>query len=176
MPVILAALLVIVGVLLASVILIPISLIQRYRMGTMRQRVRPWLVTINVMGISLSIVVFLASAALTNIWIPQAFVYAAAGVGLGLALGVVGLALTRWERLPDALFYTPNRWLVLAITVAVAGRIVYGFWRSWQQWEAIGGGTAWIAASGVAGSLGAGALILGYYWAYWVGVRRRAAR
>jgi hypothetical protein len=35
------------------------------------------------------------------------------------------------------------------------------------------GGVEWVASSGVAGSLGAGALILGYYWMYWYGVRRR---
>lgn len=176
MPVILAALLVIVGVVFASVVLIPITLIQRYRTGTMRRRARVWLVTVNVVGISLSIVVFLISAALTNIWIPSAFAYAAGGVLSGLALGVVGLAVTRWERFPGVLFYTPNRWLVLAITLAVAGRIVYGFWRMWEQWQALGGDVAWAASSGVAGSLGAGALILGYYFAYWLGVRRLALR
>jgi hypothetical protein len=173
-PVILAALLVIVGVLFASVVLIPITLIQRYRAGTMRRRARVWLVTVNVIGISLSIVIFLLSAALTNIWIPQAFAYAVLGVIAGLALGVIGLLLTRWERFPGALFYTPNRWLVLAITVAVAARIAYGFWRTYQAWQSIGGDVAWAASSGVAGSLGAGALILGYYWTYWFGVRRRA--
>jgi hypothetical protein len=175
-PVVLAALLVIIGVLFASVVLIPITLVQRYRAGTMRRRARAWLVTVNVIGLGLSIAIFLTSAALTNIWIPQAFVYAAAGVAIGLGLGVLGLALTRWERFPDALFYTPNRWLVLAITLAVAGRIVYGFWRMWQQWEAFGGETSWVAASGVAGSLAAGATIMGYYFAYWIGVRRRAVR
>jgi hypothetical protein len=173
-PVILAALLVIVGVLFASVVLIPITLIQRYRAGTMRRRARVWLVTVNVIGISLSIVIFLLSAALTNIWIPQAFAYAVLGVIAGLALGVIGLLLTRWERFPGALFYTPNRWLVLAITVAVAARIAYGFWRTYQAWQSIGGDVAWAASSGVAGSLGAGALILGYCWTYWFGVRRRA--
>ena len=176
MPVILAALLVIVGVVFASVVLIPITLVQRYRTGTMRRRARVWLVTVNVVGISLSIVVFLVSAGLTNIWIPQAFTYALGGVLVGLVLGVVGLALTRWERFPGALFYTPNRWLVLALTLAVAGRIMYGFWRMWEQWQVLGGEFAWAASSGVAGSLGAGALILGYYFAYWFGVRRRALR
>jgi hypothetical protein len=175
-PVILAALLVIILVLLASVVLIPITIIQRYRVGTMRRRAQPWLITLNVIGISLSIVIFLASAALTNIWIPQAFVYAAAGVAVGVILGLVGLGLTRWEYTAGALHYTPNRWLVLAITLAVAGRIGYGFWRSWQQWQAFGGEGDWIVATGLAGSLAAGATVLGYYFAYWLGVRRRAAR
>ena len=173
MPIVLAALLVIVFVLFASVVLIPITLIQRYRTGTMRRRARVWLVTINAVGISLSIPLFLLSAALTNIWIPDAFSYALGGVAAGVVLGFVGLALTRWERFPDALFYTPNKWLVLAITLAVAARIAYGFWRTYHAWQSIGGDVAWAASSGVAGSLAAGALVLGYYLTYWWGVRLR---
>ena len=176
MPVILAALLVIVFVLFASVVLIPITLIQRYRTGTMRRQARVWLVSINIVGITLSTIIFLVSAALTNIWIPNALAYSAAGVVAGLVLGVIGLALTRWEHVRGALFYTPNRWLVLTITLAVAGRIAYGFWRSWQQWQAIGGEGSWLVAAGLENSLAAGALILGYYWMYWFGVRRKAVR
>jgi hypothetical protein len=172
-PIILAAILVIIVVLFASVVLIPIGLIQRYRAGTMRRRARGWLVTLNVIGISLSTVIFLVSAALTNIWLPQALLYAGTGVLVGVALGVVGLALTRWERYPGALFYTPNRWLVLTITLAVAARIAYGFWRAWQQWHTSGDAGGWIVTTGLEGSLAAGATVLGYYLAYWHGVGRR---
>ena len=174
MPVILAALLLIVLVLFATVVLIPITLIQRYRVGTSRRRAQGWLLTLNVVGISLSIAFFLVSSALTTIWIPQAFTYTCGGLAAGVVLGVLGLALTRWERSPGALYYTPNRWLVLAITLAVAARIAYGLWRTYHAWESLGGDVAWVASSGVAGSLGAGALILGYYAVYWLGVRRRA--
>lgn len=69
--------------------------------------------------------------------------------------------------------YTPNRWLVLAITVTVTGRILYGFWRSYQAWQSGLSGSSWFVAAGVAGSLAAGALVLGYYLVYWSGVRRR---
>jgi hypothetical protein len=100
MPVILAALLVIILVLFALVVLIPISIVQRYRTGTMRRRAQGWLVTINLAGIAVSITLFLISAALTSIWIPQSFTYAAAGVGVGLGIGVIGLLLTRWEYFP----------------------------------------------------------------------------
>jgi hypothetical protein len=172
-PVILAALLVIVLVLFASVVLVPVTLIQRYRTGTMRRRAIPWLITVNIAGLSLSAIVFLISAALTNIWIPQAFGYAAAGFGAGLVLGVVGLAATRWEPTGGGLYYTPNRWLVLAITLGVSARIGYGLWRSWRAWESVAGDVVWAASTGVAGSLGAGGVILGYYLAYWIGVRRR---
>jgi hypothetical protein len=175
-PVILAALLVILLAILASVVLIPITLVMRYRAGTARRRVRGWLATINAAGLAVSTAFFLTAAALTNIWVPDAFVYASAGLVGGAIIGVVGLGLTRWEAMPGAVFYTPNRWLVLAITLAVTGRLAYGFWRGWNAWQSLAGDTSWAAAAGVAGSLAAGAVILGYYFVYWLGVRRRAPR
>jgi hypothetical protein len=171
-PVILAALLIIGFVLLASVVLIPVTLIQRYRVGTMRRRARRWVVTLNVIGIGISLSLFLVSAALTNIWIGSAFIYAATGSVAGLVAGLLGLALTRWERTPGALFYTPNRWLVLAITIAVSGRILYGLWRTYHAWQVMGTAEWWAAPPGIAGTLGAGALVLGYYFTYWLGVLR----
>jgi hypothetical protein len=175
-PVILAALLLILLAILASVVLIPITLVMRYRAGTARRRVRRWLATVNAAGLTVSTALFLTAAALTNIWVPQAFVYASAGLAGGALVGLAGLALTRWEVTPGAVFYTPNRWLVLAITLAVSGRLAYGFWRGWNAWLSLAGDTSWAAAAGVAGSLAAGAVILGYYFVYWLGVRARAPR
>jgi hypothetical protein len=175
-PVILAALLLILLAILAAVVLIPITLVMRYRAGTARRRVRRWLATVNAAGLAVSTTLFLTAAAFTNIWVPQALVYASAGLAGGALVGLAGLALTRWEVAPGALFYTPNRWLVLAITLAVSGRLAYGFWRGWNAWQSLAGDTSWAAAAGVAGSLAAGAVILGYYFVYWLGVRARASR
>ena len=77
---------------------------------------------------------------------------------------------------PASLHYTPNRWLVLAITLVVSSRLVYGMWRSWHAWHARADDTSWIVASGAGGSLAAGAVVLGYYLAYWLGVRVRIER
>jgi hypothetical protein len=153
--------------------LMPLILVQRYRFGVARQRARGWIVTINVVGLSLSALLFLGTAAITNIWVPQAFAYAVAGFATGLALGLLGLALTRWEPTAEALHFTPYRWLVLAIMLVVSTRILYGFWRAWRAWGVAPDDTTWLAAAGVAGSLAAGAVVLGYYLVYWVGVRRR---
>ena len=163
-------------VILAAIVLVPVSLVQRYRVGTARRQARGWFVTLNFVGVLLSVVIFLTGAAVTNVWVPDAFTYTLAGLGGGCALGLIGLLLTRWEVTPRSLYYTPNRWLVLAITLVVTARIAYGFWRTWQAWRAAAGDTSWIAASGVAGSLAAGAVVLGYYLAYWFGVRRRLNR
>lgn len=37
-------------------------------------------------------------------------------------------------------------------------------------------GESWFVAAGVAGSMAAGAVVLGYYLVYWIGVRRRYRR
>ena len=162
MPILAAALLVVV-VLLVGILLLPISLIQRYRVGTRRQQARGWIIGLNVV----------AGSAITNIWIPNAFRYSALGLAAGLALGIVGLALTRWEPSPRALHFTPNRFLVLAITLTILGRIGYSFWRAWQTWGNALDRKEWLVTWGVAEALGAGGVVLGYYFAYWLGVRRR---
>jgi anaerobic C4-dicarboxylate transporter len=159
--------------LAALLALIPISLVQRYRMVTSRQRARGWLATINIVGLSISAMMFLTGAAISNAWIPRAFTYAVGGLGSGCVLGIAGLALTRWERGPDSLHYTPNRWLVLAVMLLVTGRIFYGFFRAWHAWQTGVADVNWLGVSSLAGSMAAGALVLGYYLVYWIGVRRR---
>ena len=78
-------------VVLAFVALIPIALVQRYRMGTARQRAKGWLAAINIVGFALSAAMFLVTAAFTSIWVPGALTYTAAGLATGFVLGVAGL-------------------------------------------------------------------------------------
>ena len=162
--------------LLAMVVLMPLTLVQRYRVGTTRRMARGWLATLNAVGFVVSALILLVSAAFTNIWLPHAFVYTLAGLGVGCLLGGIGVVISRWEVTPASLHYTPNRWLVLALTLVISSRLVYGIWRSWQAWQTRVDDTSWIAASGAAGSLAAGAVVLGYYLAYWLGVRWRISR
>jgi hypothetical protein len=163
-------------IVLAVVALVPFSIVQRYRMGTSRQRARGWLTTINLAGIALSAILFLAGAAVTTVWVPHAFTYTAAGLVVGCVLGFIGLWLTRWEPAPGSLHYTPNRWLVLGVTLVVTARLIYGFWRGLHTWRAGVEGASWFGAAGIPGSMAAGAVVLGYYLAYWIGVRRRFKR
>ncbi len=158
---------------LAFVVLLPLSLVQRYRVGTSRRVARRWVAALNLVMVAISIAMLLAAAALMAIWVPRAFASAIMGLGAGGALGIIGLRATRWEATPRGLHYTPSRWFVLAITLVVAARLSVGLWRSWQAWRAGTDATSWLATAGVAGSLAAGALVLGYYAVYWFGVRRR---
>ena len=163
-------------VIVALVALIPFTIVQRYRVGTSRQRARGWLATINLVGLVLSVIFFLVGAAVTSYWDPRALSYSLMGLAGGLLLGVIGLLLTRWEPMRGELHYTPNKLLVLVLTLVITARLAYGFWRSVQAWRLADGDVSWLASAGVAGSLSAGAVVLGYYLAYWFGVRRRYRR
>jgi hypothetical protein len=160
-------------IVLAVIALIPFSLIQRFRMGTMRRRAVRWVIALNAAGTLISVLLFVAGAAITTNWVAGTLTYTAAGLAAGAAAGAIGLALTRWEIAGGRLYYTPNRWLVLAITLVVTARLFYGFYRSYEAWQAAIDRMAWVAASGVATSMSAGAIVLGYYLVYWFGVRLR---
>jgi hypothetical protein len=112
----------------------------------------------------------LVTAALSSVWIPGSFTYTSSGLALGCALGLVGLRLTRWESTPNTLHYTPNRWLVFSITFAVGLRLCFGVVRAWRLWHARHEVGSWFAEAGLAGSMAAGAVVLGYYLMYWAGV------
>ena len=173
MPIIAVALLFVVLVLV-GIALLPVSLVMRYRVGTARRPARGWFIGLNLIAILISTGIFLLGAVVTTAWVPDTFAYTLIGFAVGCLLGVLGLVLTRWESDLRSLYFTPNRRLVLLITLLMTVRVVYGFWRSWHAWSA--GLRAWGAAFGVASSMGAGAIVLGYYLTYWLGVRRRFIR
>jgi hypothetical protein len=172
-------------IVLLVIVLIPVGIVQRYRVGTKRQKARGWVAALNLFGLTTSTALFLTAAAVTSMWVPDVLTYTAAGLAGGALLGMLGLVLTKWERDTagppgragsDALHYTPNRPLVLAITVVVSARILYGMWRSWESWRAGLSGESWFIAAGLAGAMAAGAVVLGYYLTYWLGVRSRLRR
>src|ERR1041385_9227840 len=92
--------------------LMPLILIQRFRLGAARRRARPGMANLHPMLMTFSAISFLVSAAVTAVWAPNAFAGAAAGLAAGVCLGVTGLLLTRWEATPATLHYTPNRWQI----------------------------------------------------------------
>jgi hypothetical protein len=176
MPLLLLVPLLLVALLALILLAVPLSLVQRYRVGTARRPARGWVSFLNLLAITMSIALFVCGAALTNVWVPDALRYTMIGLGAGGLLGIVGLWSSKWERTGAGLFYTPNRWLVLGVTFVVTARILYGFWRSWAAWRSGLHGGSWMVASGVAGSLGAGGIVLGYYFVYWLGVRHQLRR
>jgi hypothetical protein len=98
-------------------------------------------------------------------------------MSVGAILGLLGLALTRWESRPEGLFYTPSRWLAFLIVFAITARVVYGWWRATHPRSGVSGDQHWfITASGTELSLAVAAGLIGYYLVYSIGVRVKIAR
>jgi hypothetical protein len=98
-------------------------------------------------------------------------------MAFGGALGLLGLALTRWESQPEGLFYTPSRWLALVVTCAIAARIIYGWWHAMHSSGSASSDQHWlITTSGTQLSLAVAGGLVGYYLVYSIGVRLRIAR
>ena len=159
--------------IVAFIISIPFLLVLRYRLGVARRPARRWIATMNVLSLLASAALFIWVAAMTNFWVPNAFRYSLIGFITGVLLGLLGLRLTRWETTSRALYYTPSRALVLLITLAVSARLLYGLWRIWHAWRTTGADDSWLASAGIPGSMAVGALVIGYYFTYFAGVRLR---
>jgi len=161
---------------IAMIALTPFLLLQRYRVGSSRRIARPWVATLAVVSMIFSAVFFLAGSALTSLWVPRALSYASAGIAIGVVGGLAGLVVTRWEATPRTLHFTPNRWFVLVITLLVTARVLFGLYRMAIAADAGLTGHALVGAFGIAESLGAGGVVIGYYLAYNLGVRWRIRR
>ena len=161
--------------LLLAFAFIPLLFLIRFRLGGARRRAKRWVATANLAVLAFSTVLLLTSAAIVNVWIPDALKAAGIGFASGAVLSLFGLALTRWEKTPQALFYKPNPWFALLIPMALTLRIMYWLWRSWHMWGASADTRSWFAASGTAGSLGVGAAVAGYYFGYAIGVWNRVS-
>jgi len=171
-PLIILALLVFVLLALAGVVLL--SLAVRYRAGTARRQARRWVASLNVWVTSFSALFFLSFTLLLSFWVGSAFRFALIGMAFGGILGLVGLAMTRWESQPEGAFYTPSRWLALLVTLAIATRFVYGWWRATHSGSPPSGDQHWlIAASGTQLSVAVAAGLIAYYLVYSIGVRLR---
>jgi len=172
-PIILFALLLFIVLAFGGVILLSLAL--RYRAGTARRQGRRWVATMNVWATSFSAALFLCFSFLVSFWLGPTLRFALIGMAVGALLGLLGLILTRWESHPEGLFYTPSRWLALLLILAIAARLIYGWWHAAHV-----GSTAaqhWLTSvSGAQLSIGVAAALIGYYLIYAIGVRIRITR
>ena len=162
--------------LLLPLVLLPISVVQRYRIGTARRPARAWVASLNIGGFLISAGVVVITATVTALWVPSALSATSGALLLGALLGIVGLSLSHWETHAGHLYFTPNRWLVGALTLLVVARLAYGAWRMWDAWLAWGGQSGWLSSAAASGSLAAAALLIGYGLGFWSAVRWRIAR
>jgi hypothetical protein len=172
-PIILFALLLFVLLALAGVILLSLAL--RYRAGTARRQGRRWAATMNVWVTTFSAALFLCFTFLISFWLGPTLRFALTGMAVGGLLGLLGLVLTRWESHPEGFFYTPSRWLILLIMLAIAARLVYGWWHGLHRGAP--DNQYWLtSASGTQLSIAVAAGLIGYYLVYAIGVRIRITR
>jgi hypothetical protein len=172
-PIILFALLLFVILAFGGVVLLSLAL--RYRAGTARRQGRGWVATMNVWVTSFSAALFLCFTFLISFWLGPTLRFALTGMAIGAVLGLLGLVLTQWESQPDGLFYTPSRWLALLVMLAIAARLVYGWWHAMHRNAP--GDQHWLwSASGTQLSVAVAAGLIGYYLVYAIGVRIRIAR
>jgi hypothetical protein len=172
-PIILFALLLFVLLALAGVILLSLAL--RYRAGTARRQCRRWAATMNVWVTTFSAALFLCFTFLISFWLGPTLRFALTGMAVGGLLGLLGLVLTRWESHPEGFFYTPSRWLILLIMLAIAARLVYGWWHGLHRGAP--DNQYWLtSASGTQLSVAVAAGLIGYYLVYAIGVRIRITR
>ena len=162
--------------LLLPIVVLPLSVVQRYRMGTARRPARVWIANLNIGGFFIAAGVVVITATLTALWVPSALSATSAALFGGALLGVVGLSLSAWDTHGGQLYFTPNRWLVGALTLLVVARLAYGAWRFWQAWLEWGGQAGWLQSTAASGSLAAGALLIGYGLGFWSAVRWRIAK
>jgi len=126
---------------------------------------RPW---VNVVLFPLLIAILAFGSHLH----PPAQASLAGGVALGVALGVIGLRLTRFEVSAEGLYYTPSAHIGVALSVLLVARIA---------WRFVTTGFPPSAAAPAAPALTPLTLALlgtlaGYYFAYAVGLLRWAAK
>jgi hypothetical protein len=172
-PIILFALLLFVLLAFAGVVLLSLAL--RYRAGTARRQGRRWIATVNVWATSFSAALFLCFTFLISFWLGPTLQFALTGMAVGALLGLLGLILTRWESHPEGFFYTPSRWLALLIMLAIAARLIYGWWHTMHRSAPSDPHWPW-SASGTQLSVAVAAGLIGYYLVYAIGVRIRIAR
>lgn len=156
----------------AWLVLLPWSLWQRFRYGKARRLARSWVVRLNAWLLLVSVIVFVAVSALTTVWFPHNLAQAAFGLLGGALLGLLGLALSRFEWRPEGLFYTPNAWIALGLTLLVASRLLLSLVQMGRQ------GVAWwngalVDASWHDGLVALAGVLLGHALVYAWGLRRR---
>ena len=142
------------------------SRIRRMVVRQQLSKVRPWITVC-------AFPVLLALLAASSIAQPLSLEALLGGTAVGVGLGIYGIRLTRFEKTPEGLYYTPSAHLGIALSVLLIGRLGY---RAMQMYSFSDAGyTPPPPGAGIANSpvtlLIFGALA-GYYVSYAVGLLR----
>jgi hypothetical protein len=93
------------------------------------------------------------------------------GAACGIALGVLGLRLTKFEQTTEGLFYTPSAHLGIALSLLLFGRVAYRMYQTYALADqASAGGMNAVTNSPL--TLVIFAMLAGYYATYAIGLIR----
>jgi hypothetical protein len=104
--------------------LIAWSIYRRVRRNIGRQPLRPRRIIVSIVIFSVLGLAFLAMSLLRL----HLLLGIGGGLALGVALGFVGLRLTKFETTDAGHFYTPNTPIGVGLSVLFVGRVLYRFW------------------------------------------------
>lgn len=100
-----------------------------------------------------------------------------AGLVAGVALGLWGLRLTRFERKDDGVHYIPHSWFGIGIAALLVGRLIYRFMVFSPAAQQAAQNTAPFAIYQRSPlTLALFGLLVGYYVCYYIGVLRAAKK
>lgn len=125
--------------LVLLLLLWPIGLWFRFRTGKTLRPLYGWVMRVNVALTGFSTLLYLFGAWVAQRWLPMALADAGLGLMAGAVLGLIGLWLSKFVEGPSAILYAPNRWLVLAIALAVMARAGVALYNGWLHVRALGG-------------------------------------
>src|SRR3954468_14593596 len=152
---------------IALLVLLPLvawRVYSRFRRMVGRQRLsrgRPW-ITLAIFSIVLVLLTYAARAHVERLgWL-------AAGLAAGGLLAAYGLRLTRFEPTPQGLFYTPNAYLGIALSLLFFGRLLYRVAEVYALSSAASPTPPSFGSSSL--TLAVFGLIAGYYVTYAVGL------
>lgn len=141
---------------------------RRFRRLFGRQRVQPARLKFRVVVL----LVVVAMLMLRGGFGAQSGLAVAAGIGGGIALGLLGLRLTTFETTPHGRFYTPHGGIGLLLSALLLGRLAYRFVVVWplMQGAHVVGENPMASFERSPLTLAIFALLVGYYVTYCIGV------
>src|SRR6185437_2704735 len=158
--------------LAVSLPLIVLLYYRRFRRSFGRQPVQPARMITRVVILCVIGALLLAGSAAK----PMLFAADAGGLIAGIALGLWGLRLTRFEREPDGVHYIPHSWFGIAIAALLLGRLAYRFTVLWPAMQAAQAGAQAPPYPRSPLTLALFGLLVGYYACYYIGVLRVARK
>ncbi len=156
------------------VVFVGLLLYRRFRSAFGRQK----LSTLR-MGLRTTVLVAVAGALLFVSHTGAAIGASLSGLAIGLGLSFIGIRRTKLESTPRGVFYTPDRWLSIAVIALVVGRLasrVYSVYAAIAADPALarGGAPSFVDMQKSPWTLGMFFVMSGYYVAFYVHVWRAA--